>query len=93
MKALTVTPFISYLLLLIFTVLSSAIGEMYFHASMSSLNPILVAGVVMVLVILKGQQIVGIFMELKHAPAMWRRIMYSYIVLIPTLLFLIYWLM
>ena len=41
-------------------------------------------------VFLKGQQIIDIFMELKHAPRFWRMLLLSYVLLIPLILTLIY---
>jgi hypothetical protein len=40
-------------------------------------------------VILKGQQIVDIFMELYHAPVKWRYLLLSYVVIIPLILAII----
>lgn len=41
-------------------------------------------------VFLKGQQIIDIFMELKHAPRFWRILLLSYVLVIPLILTLIY---
>ncbi len=40
--------------------------------------------------IIKGQQIVDSFMGLKSAPSLWRRLLLSYIVVIPLLIAVIY---
>jgi len=45
---------------------------------------------VLIIVLLKGQQIVDVFMELNNAPKIWRRLFLSYIVLLPLLISVIY---
>ncbi len=45
---------------------------------------------VTVSIIIKGQQIVDSFMGLKSAPSLWRRLLLSYIVIIPLLIAVIY---
>mgnify|MGYP005988595823 CR=1 FL=1 len=42
------------------------------------------------IVVLKGQQIVDVFMELKTAPEFWRLLLLSYIVLLPIVITVIY---
>ena len=42
------------------------------------------------IVIIKGQQIVDVFMELKHAPKLWRYLLLSYVVLVPSIIAGIY---
>ncbi|KGJ90085.1 cytochrome C oxidase subunit IV [Colwellia psychrerythraea] len=44
----------------------------------------------LVIVALKGQQIVDIFMELNNAPKLWRTLFLSYIVLVPLIITVIY---
>jgi hypothetical protein len=44
----------------------------------------------LVIVALKGQQIVDIFMELNNAPKLWRVLFLSYIVLVPLIITVIY---
>ena len=44
----------------------------------------------LVIVVLKGQQIVDVFMELNNAPKLWRMLFLSYIVLIPFIITVIY---
>lgn len=44
----------------------------------------------LVIVVLKGQQIVDIFMELNNAPKLWRMLFLSYIVLVPLIITVIY---
>ena len=41
------------------------------------------------LTVIKGQQITDVFMELKHAPVNWRFFLLAYVVLIPVVLGLI----
>ena len=45
---------------------------------------------VLFIVFLKGQQIVDVFMELKHAPNKWRWLMLSYVILLPVIIGFIY---
>ncbi|MGV2871333.1 cytochrome C oxidase subunit IV family protein [Colwellia sp. E150_009] len=55
-----------------------------------SLMPVnLLAVLVTLSVVIKGQQIVDIFMELKNAPTKWRWFLLSYIILIPSILAII----
>ena len=42
------------------------------------------------IVVIKGQQIVDVFMELHHAPKLWRWLLLSYIILIPFIIAVIY---
>jgi hypothetical protein len=49
----------------------------------------LLAILVTLSVVIKGQQIVDIFMELKNAPTKWRWFLLSYIILIPSILAII----
>ncbi|WP_432280210.1 cytochrome C oxidase subunit IV family protein [Thalassotalea castellviae] len=46
--------------------------------------------VVMLIVFIKGQQIVDVFMELKTAPTFWRLLLISYTFLIPLIISIIY---
>jgi cytochrome c oxidase subunit IV len=46
--------------------------------------------IALIIVTIKGQQIVDIFMELKEAPRFWRVLLLSYIVLIPFTITIIY---
>jgi len=49
----------------------------------------LLAILVTLSVVIKGQQIVDIFMELKNAPTKWRWFLLSYMILIPSILAII----
>jgi len=42
------------------------------------------------IVVIKGQQVVDVFMELKKAPRFWRILLLSYIVLLPLIITIIY---
>jgi hypothetical protein len=42
------------------------------------------------IVVLKGQQVVDVFMELNKAPKFWRLLLLSYIVLLPLIITIIY---
>jgi hypothetical protein len=44
----------------------------------------------MLIVAMKGQQIIDVFMELKHAPRFWRNIMLAYVIVIPLIITIIY---
>lgn len=44
----------------------------------------------LIIVMIKGQQIVDVFMELKTAPKLWRILFLSYIVLLPLIISIIY---
>lgn len=46
--------------------------------------------VVMLIVFIKGQQIVDVFMELKTAPTFWRLLLISYTLLVPLIILIIY---
>jgi cytochrome c oxidase subunit IV len=48
--------------------------------------------VVLALLVFKGQQIVDVFMELRHAPSKWRYLVLSYVVLVPAILFAVIYL-
>jgi cytochrome c oxidase subunit IV len=45
---------------------------------------------VLLIIFLKGQQIIDIFMELKHAPKRWRALLMSYVIIIPIVICTIY---
>ena len=77
----------SWVWLLILTLVSVALGK-YLHLLHS--NKVFFIASVMLIVALKGQQIVDIFMELKHAPKNWRYLLMSYIIILPTVITLIY---
>lgn len=78
---------LSWLWLLALTVVSTYIGEFLelFNAQKS-----LFIGIVLFIVFLKGQQIIDIFMELKHAPKLWRRLLLAYVTLLPIIIGAIY---
>lgn len=74
---------ISWFLLIALTLLSVFIGEFF-------KDPTVFILLVLLIVFLKGQQIVDIFMELKTAPRMWRLLLLSYVILIPAIVSVIY---
>ena len=78
---------ISWLLLLLLTVLSIYVGALVdvFTAPKGTFIT-----VVLFIVFLKGQQLVDIFMELKLAPALWRRLLLAYVIFIPAIIAMIY---
>lgn len=78
---------LSWLWLLALTVTSTYIGSFLglFNAPKS-----LFISIVLFIVFLKGQQIIDIFMELKHAPKFWRRLLLAYVILLPIIIGVIY---
>lgn len=74
---------ISWLLLIIFTVISVYIGKVLE-------SNLLFIGSVLFIVFLKGQQITDIFMELREAPRMWRLLLLGYVFIIPAVICAIY---
>lgn len=74
---------VSWILLLVLTCLSVVIGLVLE-------NQVLFVFTALLIVFLKGQQIIDIFMELKYAPTNWRLIILSYVIIIPSVIFLIY---
>lgn len=55
----------------------------------STIQSSILALLVTLSVVIKGQQIVDIFMELKNAPAKWRWFLLSYTISIPSILAII----
>ncbi|MEH6452758.1 MAG: cytochrome C oxidase subunit IV family protein [Psychromonas sp.] len=79
---------ISYLLLVVLTLISAMFAE-FAHAG-TFLSETMIVIIVSLIVIIKGQQIVDIFMELQHAPKLWRYLMLSYVILVPSIIAAIY---
>lgn len=79
--------FRTWLILIILTIISILLGE-YF--SLPNTHNMLFIIVVMLIVTLKGQQIIDLFMELSLAPRKWRLLLMSYIVIVPSVITLIY---
>jgi len=73
--------------LIILTLTSVAIGQ-YFQSS--SVDSLVFISLIMLIVAMKGQQIIDVFMELKHAPRFWRNIMLGYVIVVPLVITLIY---
>lgn len=71
--------------LIVLTIISTLLAQSTMQTSMLAL-------LVTLSVVIKGQQIVDIFMELKKAPAKWRWFLLSYIILIPSILAIIIYL-
>ncbi|MFT5757950.1 MAG: cytochrome c oxidase subunit 4 [Alteromonadaceae bacterium] len=74
---------LSWLLLMIFTLISVALGAL--NIDKNWLIP-----AVLLTVYLKGQQIIDVFMALKTAPTKWRLLLLSYVVILPVIIALIY---
>jgi heme/copper-type cytochrome/quinol oxidase subunit 4 len=78
---------ISWIYLIILTLTSVLLGtDMLYNESSHTLFIFLV----LFIVFLKGQQIIDIFMELKHAPKRWRALLMSYVIIIPIVICTIY---
>jgi cytochrome c oxidase subunit IV len=71
--------------LIVLTIISTLLAQ-------STLQTSILALLVTLSVVIKGQQIVDVFMELKNAPAKWRWFLLSYIILIPSILAIIIYL-
>lgn len=78
---------ISWVLLILLTLASVAVG---YYFQNPTFNSVLFIAIVMLIIALKGQQIIDVFMELKHAPTIWRNIMLAYVIVIPMIITLIY---
>jgi cytochrome c oxidase subunit IV len=72
----------SAIILIVLTLVSTLLAQ-----SNSQTN--LVAILVTLSVVIKGQQIVDVFMELNRAQAKWRWLLLSYVILVPTILAII----
>lgn len=78
---------LSWLWLLALTIISVYVGEVL---ELFNVQKNLFILIVLFIVFLKGQQIIDVFMELKHAPKLWRRLLLAYVVLLPSVIGLIY---
>lgn len=79
----TKLAFISWLVLIVLTLIS-----VYLTLFIDSRT--LYVAVALIIVSIKGQQIIDIFMELKHAPKLWRMLLLSYVIVVPLVIGLIY---
>jgi hypothetical protein len=61
-------------------------------ASLSSLEHNYLLMLVAVITMFKGMLVADVFMELRSAPKVWYRLMASYVILVPCIIFLIYFL-
>jgi hypothetical protein len=77
----------SWFWLIVLTLISVGFG-LYFQTK--ALSHTVFIFIVMVIISLKGQQIIDVFMELKHAPKNWRYLLLSYIVIVPMIIASIY---
>lgn len=73
----------SWLVLVVLTLVT-----MYFPIIISERNAYIICA--LIIVVIKGQQIVDVFMELKSAPRFWRLLLLSYIVMLPLIIGVIY---
>lgn len=78
---------LSWLYLLVLTLVSTYVDVFitFFNVQKS-----LFIIIVLFIVFLKGQQIIDVFMELKHAPKLWRRLLLAYVTLLPIIIGFIY---
>ncbi|WP_170309676.1 cytochrome C oxidase subunit IV family protein [Litorilituus lipolyticus] len=83
MNKSTKLAFISWLVLIVLTLIS-----VYLTLFIDSRA--IYVGVALLIVSIKGQQIIDIFMELKHAPKLWRMLLLSYVIVVPLIIGLIY---
>lgn len=74
---------ISWLWLMALTVVSTFLGLAIHNKTLFIVS-------VLFIVFLKGQQIIDIFMELAHAPKLWRRLLLGYVTLLPIIIGFIY---
>lgn len=61
-------------------------------ASLSSLEHNYLLMLVAVITMFKGMLVADVFMELRSAPKVWYRLMTSYVILVPCIIFSIYFL-
>jgi hypothetical protein len=78
----------AYIYLIVLTIISAFMGEVELNLTRDIASIFLVA--ILMISTFKGLQIIDTFMELKHAPKLWRKLLLSYVVLIPTIIALIY---
>ncbi len=77
----------TWLILVLLTIISVVIGsQLNFTVAHKTIFIIIVS----LIVALKGQQIIDVFMELKNAPNKWRWLLLSYIIIVPSVITLIY---
>ena len=73
----------SWFILITLTLISVAVGQLVNNLT-------LFLCLVLAIVSLKGQQIIDVFMELKHAPRFWRWLLLSYVLIVPAIILVIY---
>lgn len=78
---------LSWLWLLALTVISVYVGQ-FLELFNAQKNLFII--IVLFIVFLKGKQIIDVFMELKQAPKLWRRLLLAYVILLPVIIGLIY---
>jgi hypothetical protein len=84
----TRTALKAYIYLILLTIISVLLGEA--ESSLTQDRQNIVLGGILVLSTFKGIQIIDVFMELKHAPKLWRKVLLSYVILVPTIIAMIY---
>ncbi|WP_157829123.1 cytochrome C oxidase subunit IV family protein [Colwellia sp. 75C3] len=73
----------SWLVLIVLSVIAISLSEFIDNRSLYIISALII-------VVIKGQQIVDVFMELKTAPKFWRVLFLSYIALLPLIITVIY---
>lgn len=79
MSPLSIKATSSWLVLITLTLLSLAATELV-------KNPAILIAFVVLTIIVKGQAIVDVFMELRTAPAAWRWLLLSYVIVVPAII-------
>lgn len=74
---------ISWLILMMLTLLSVVIGAFWHDSGYFII-------MIFAIVFIKGQQVTDVFMELKHAPKLWRLLLLGYVLILPAILALLY---
>ena len=74
---------LSWLLLIVLTIVAVLLASFIDNRSLYIVSALTI-------VVIKGQQIVDVFMYLHNAPRLWRWLLLSYIVLIPFIIAVIY---
>ena len=88
----------TYFILLVLTIVSAFLGEfsltqeIIINFNLPHEIQTILLGVLLSIAMIKGILIIDVFMELKNAPTFWRKLFLSYVILVPTIVFFIYFL-
>lgn len=75
------SPPVVWVALVVATALTFAAGEWYALGALDAPGRALIAGVLL-LAVFKGALVILEFMELRHAPALWRRVVIGWLLLV-----------